>query len=252
MNAGQRRQYEMLVRLQDFGNTNRDLFAASPVAQGAFAFVDTAVTELAATDQRKHSASAAARNGRKALARKALTDTLMKVCTFARVLRSRGVAVAEFEMPLSKSDQTLLTAARQFAQDAVPLEAEFNGLGIGPKVIGETAAAFDKAVRDKGMKRADHTAARTRIRDLLATAALNVQELDLIVDHELPADSPLRAVWKEVRRVLSPRASRGSTTTPAEAPAPTPEPSAEAPVPSAAEDTPKTATVIPMPVREVA
>src|SRR5678815_1878658 len=139
MNAGQRRQYEMLLRLRDFSNTHRDLFAASAVAQEAFASVDAAITELATTDQVKLSASAAARNDRKALARKALTELLVKVCTLARVLRARGVDVADFEMPVSKSDQTLLTAARQFAQDAVPLEAEFNGHGIGPKVIAEGA-----------------------------------------------------------------------------------------------------------------
>ena len=233
MNAGQRRQYEMLVRLQDFGNTHRDLFGGSPVAQEAFASLDAAVTELAATDQLKLAASAAARNGRKALARKALTELLVKVGSLARVLRARGLNVANFEMPVSKSDQTLLTAARQFATDAAPLEAEFNSRGIGPKVIADIASAFDMAVRDKGMKRADHTAARTRIRDLLASAALNVRELDLIVDHELPADSPLRAVWKEVRRVLIARASRGSTTTTTDAPAPTPAPAVDTPAASA-------------------
>jgi len=252
MNAGQRRQYEMLLRLRDFSNTHRDLFAASAVAQEAFASVDAAITELTTTDQVKLSASAAARNDRKALARKALTELLVKVCTLARVLRARGVDVADFEMPVSKSDQTLLTAARQFAQDAVPLEAEFNGHGIGPKVIAEGTAAFDKATRDKGMKRADHTAARTRIQDLLASAFLDVRRLDLIVDNELGDNNPLRAVWKEARRVLSARASRGSAATPNEAPAPTPAPSAEAPVPSAVEDAPKSATVIPMPVREAA
>ena len=79
MNATERRQYEMLLRLRDFSNTHSDLFASSPVAQEAFAAVNTAIDELTATDLLKLSASVQARADRKAIARRALTELLMKV-----------------------------------------------------------------------------------------------------------------------------------------------------------------------------
>ena len=42
MDVKQTRQYEMLLRLRDFGKTNSALFAASPVAQEAFGSLDSA------------------------------------------------------------------------------------------------------------------------------------------------------------------------------------------------------------------
>ena len=90
MNATERRQYEMLLRLRDFSNTHHDLFGQSTVAQEAFASVNTAIDELTATDLIKLSASVSARADRKAMARRALTELMMKVGQLARVLQARG------------------------------------------------------------------------------------------------------------------------------------------------------------------
>jgi len=202
----------MLLRLRDFSNTHRDLFASSPVAQEAFAAVNTAIDELTTTDLLKLSASVSARADRKAIARRALTELLMKVSELSRVLRAQGKDVPAFALPASRSDQGLLTAARQFARDAASFEEAFSGYGIGSKVIADATAAFETATRDRGMNRADHTAARTRIHDLLAAAILNVRRLDLIVDSQLADNNAIRAVWKQARRVESARGPRGVRT----------------------------------------
>ena len=254
MNASDRRQYEMLLRLRDFSNTNSDLFASSTVAQEAFRSLGAAIDELTATDLLKVSASVSARADRKAMARKTLIEVLVKVSTLARVLRAQGQQIPAFAMPASKSDQTLLTVGRQFSRDAAPFDAEFSSHGVGPKVIAETTSAFEAATRDRGMKRADHTAAQSRIRDLLAAAMLDVRRLDLIVDNELAGDgnAPLRAVWKQVRRVESVRGRRGGDTDGAEAPSPPPPLAADAPTPAETVDAPESATVIEMPVKTAA
>ena len=251
MNATDRRQYEMLLRLRDFSNTHRDLFASSTVAQEAFASLGTAIDELTATDLLKVSASVSARADRKAIARKILIDVLVKVSTLARVLRAQGQQIPVFAMPASKSDQSLLTVGRQFSRDAAPFDAEFSSHGVGPTVIAETTTAFETATRDRGMKRADHTAAQSRISDLLAAAMLDVRRLDLIVDNELAGDqnAPLRAVWKQVRRVESVRGRRGGETDDTEALSPTPAPAADEPAPPDTVDAPQTAMVIAMPER---
>jgi hypothetical protein len=255
MNAHERRQYEMLLRLRDFSNTHKDLFAASPLAQEAFGNVNAAIDELTATDLLKLSASVAARADRKVIARRALSELLAKVSQLARVLRARGQAMAPFLLPAARSDQDLLTTARQFARDAEPFDAEFSGHGVGPNVIAAAAAALEMAVRDRGMKRADHTAARTRIRDLLAAAFLDVRRLDLIVDNELATDNnPIRAVWKQARRIERARGPRGGSTGDVTTPSPTPAPeSATEPLaPAGAIDESQPATVIQMPSREAA
>jgi len=262
MNKQQTRQYEMLLRLRDFGNSHGDLFAESTSATEAFASVNAAINELTTTDLVKLSASVSARADRQTIARKSLTELLLRASQLARVLRARGVDVGAFELPESKSDQTLLTAARQFAQDAARFEAEFVGHGVAPTVIAESTAAFDKALRDRGMNRSGHKAAGTRIRDLIRTAMLDVRRLDLIVESVLANNHALRTSWKDARRVLRARGSYSSAAAGA-APSPAPEPAADLPVPSdqpaasvpapsQTEDAPKPATVIEMPSREMA
>jgi hypothetical protein len=226
MDGIQRRQYEMLLRVRDFGNTHRHLFPEASVAAQTFAAVSATIDDLTATDLMKMSASLSARADRKAAARKALTDLLVKVTQLGKVLRARGRTTPVFELPASRSDQTLLTSARQFAQDAAPLAADFAAHGMPAPKIAETAAAFEAVMRDRGMSRSDHTAARTRIRELLSTALVEARRLDLIVDNELAADKVIQAVWKQARRVEDPRGPRGAS--PADPMAPAFEPPAPA------------------------
>jgi hypothetical protein len=230
MNARETRQYEMLLRVRDFGNTHRERFAGSIVAQQAFAAVGVAIDDLTATDMRKMSASISARGTRKAAAREALIDLLLKVNQLARVLRARGQKTPPFEFPDSRSDQALLTAGRQFARDAAAFETELTGHGMVPADIAVMTAAFEVATRDRGMSRSDHTAARTRIQELLSSSVLEVRRLDLIIDNELAGDKVIQAVWKQARRVEDPRKPR--TTSAPEPPAPAAGADAAAPQPA--------------------
>jgi hypothetical protein len=183
----------------------------------------------------------------------------MKVSELARVLRAQGQAMPTFALPASRSDQGLLTAARQFARDAASFEEAFSGHRVGSKVIADATAAFETATRDRGMSRAEHTAARTRIHDLLAAAILNVRRLDVIVDSELAGNNAIRAVWKQARRVESARGPRGSravdSAPPVTAPA-APEAgsgsAAEAPVVATTDESSKPAKVIETPSSEAA
>lgn len=121
MKTRQTRQYEMLQRVRDFGTTYRGLVSVvQPRARGVRG-------RGRVSDVLKMSASVSARADRKRAARTALHGLLMDVSQLARVFRARGRAIAAFEVPASKSGQTLLTAARQFARDAETLEAEFAG-----------------------------------------------------------------------------------------------------------------------------
>jgi len=213
MNRRHRRQYEMLLRVRDFAKAHAQAFPESGAGREALASVCKAADDLATTDQVKMEASVSARADRLAVARKTLTDLLTKVGQLARVLRAGGQALPAFELPVSKSDQSLLTAARQFARDAALFEAEFSGHGMGSTVIAAVTAAFEGAMSDRGTKRADHIAANTRIHDVLTAALRDVRRLDLIVDNELASDNVIQALWKTARRIKAPR-----STTPVETP----------------------------------
>jgi hypothetical protein len=210
MTGIERRQFEMIVRVRNFGNTNQALFSSSPVAQQTFAAVSTAIDDLGATDMRKMSASVSARAGRKKAARQALIDVLQKACQLARNLRAEGRAMPAFDLPASKSALALLTAGRQCAVDAIPFEAEFTGHGMSPQFIAATTSAFEAAVNDQGMSRTEHVAAKAKIHDLLQAAIRGVRRLDLIVANDLGRDNVVQAQWKQLRRLEDPRGPRGA------------------------------------------
>jgi hypothetical protein len=209
MNGIERRQFEMLVRVRNFGNTHTALFASSPVAQQTLAAVSAAVDDLHQTDMQKMSASTAARANARKTARRTLSTLLVNATRLAKHLRADGRTVPGFVLPASRSDVAMITAGRQFTVDATAFDAEFTGHAIGPAHIAATTAAFEAAVNDQGMSRSDHVAARARIHDLIVTAIRGVRRLDVFVAHELGNDNTVQSAWTQLRRVEDPRTSRG-------------------------------------------
>lgn len=209
MTGIERRQYEMLVRVRNFGETNRALFEGSPVAQQTFLAVRAAIDDLAAADMRKMAASASARAGRRGTTRRALQELLQNVAQLARTLRAEGQTLPAFDLPRSKSAVALLTAGRQFAVDVKPFEADFAGHGIGPAHIANATAAFEQAMNTQGSSRTEHVAARAHIRTRVAAAVRSVRRLDLIVANDLRDNTVIQAQWKQLRHLEDPRLSRG-------------------------------------------
>ena len=200
----------MLQRVRDFGNTHRHLFPDPGVAVDTFAALGLVIADVAAADIAKRSASASARSDRKAAARRALIELLVKVSQTARVLRAGGRDMPPFEVPEPRTDQALVTTAHQFVRDAAPHEAEFVAHGMVTKTLTEAAAAFETAMRDRGIGRSGHVAAGTRIRELLASALKHVRTLDVIINNELARDKVIQAVWKRARHLEDPRRPRGT------------------------------------------
>jgi len=132
---------------------------------------------------------------------------LIKVNRLGKILRASGRTTPPFDFPQSRSDQTLLTVAWQFAREVRELEAHFAGHGMSSARIACVAAAFEEAICDRWSCRADYAAARARIHELLSTALLNVCRLDLIVDNELGRDNVIQAVWRQARRIERRRSS---------------------------------------------
>ena len=223
MTGTERRQYEMLVRVRNFGETNRALFESSPVAQQTFLVVGAAIDDLGAADMRKMSASASARADRREAARRTLRELLQHVAGLARTLRAEGRTLPAFNLPRSKSAVTLLTAGRQFAVDVKPFEADFAGHGMGSAQIASTTAAFEQAMNTQGTSRTEHVAARAHIRGRVSAAVRSVRRLDVIIANDLRDNQVIQAQWKQLRRLEDPRLSRGvsgsSVDSPATAPA---------------------------------
>jgi hypothetical protein len=248
MTGIERRKYEMLVRVRNFGETNRALFESSPVAQQTFLVVGAAIDDLGAADMRKMAASASARADRRETARKALRELLQNVAQLARTLRAEGRTLPAFDLPRSKSAVTLLTAGRQFAVDVKPFDADFAGHGMGAAQIASTTSAFEQAMNTQGTSRGEHVAARAHIRGSVAAAIRSVRRLDLIVANDLRDNHVIQALiqaqWKQLRRLEDPRTSRGDSGGDIESPATAPvspvalSSTIDAPPPAMGTDTP--------------
>jgi len=127
MTGTERRQFEMLVRVRNFGNTHPSLFASSPAAQKTFEALGATIDELTITDGRKLSAKASARGDRKAVARRALKDLLRRISVLARNLSAEGRTMPAFELPRSKSD--VLQLREDFGGAVSNNERQLRGFG---------------------------------------------------------------------------------------------------------------------------
>jgi hypothetical protein len=205
MNDFDRRQYEMLVRVRDFGATHGHLFPASSPAQQAFGEVGAGLREIEAQDVAETSASFSARATRKLEARRALVERLMLLARTAQVLPGVDSDVrATFQVPDSTNAQLLLTAARRFAKHATAYAEQFIAHGIPATFLADLAALVEQleaALRDRGVGRDQQMASRARIKKALANGVAATRKLDVIVSNHLASDSAVRGVWKRNRRI---------------------------------------------------
>ena len=223
----ERRRYDMLIRLRNFGASHAQLFPDTSPAHAAFAVIATEVDLLESLDVAERSASQAARVARKAAARQALADTLVRAGSTARVLaRANATVDAQIDLPLPNDDLLLLTLARQFAASAAPSATQFAAHGIPLAEVDERVAAFEQALHERGMRRNDRIKARAEIAASFQRAMDAVDVLDVTVANVFTADPVALAVWKHDRRVGYPRshAAASKPELPAAAPASEPQP----------------------------
>ena len=157
MHHNDRRRYEMLVRVRDFGTTYGQLFPGSTLAPRAFAAVSTAVDDIQAGDVAETTASVAARATRKQEAKRALQERVLLIARTAQVLPDTESAFKAYFTPQSmRTDQRLLATARQYAQRVEPVAAQFVAHGMPDTVVTDLnvlITRFETALRDRGMSR---------------------------------------------------------------------------------------------------
>jgi hypothetical protein len=208
MHLSDRRRYEMLVRVRDFGTTYGHLFPESSPAAQAFAMVKDALGDLEVRDVAETSASVAARATRKQQAREALRERLLLLGRTAKVLPGADVAFkAQFTLPASGNDALLLTVARRCIQRAGEVASQFTTYGMPESFLRDSTALleqFETALRDRGMSRDQFVAARTGIKLALARSLKAVGELDVIVANHFASNAVVTEVWRRSRRIAPP------------------------------------------------
>ena len=212
MNTIERRQYEMLVRVRDFGDNYGHLFPASSVARESFTAVAAAIKELDTQDLTHMAASAAALLERKTRARDALLARLQAIDQTARVLARDAPGLdQQFRVPAEPSEPTLLTTGRKFTRDVEPLTSQFLAHGMPATFVADLNAlvdGFDRALRDRGVGRETRRAARAATRAALSSGIAAVRSLNVVVINHLRHDEVPAAVWEQARRIVYPERAR--------------------------------------------
>ena len=168
MDSHKTRQYEMLMRLGQFGAAHADLFP--PGSLGARALIDLVARITEVTDQ-EVARRGAVGEGRftRAAARTALTRTIRKIRQTAALLAIDEPAIGDSfpRWDLHKSDLTLLQTARSYAVDAAPLAGHLVEHGMPATVMRDLQAeidAFADAIDRRQRGRSTTGEAHSRIR----------------------------------------------------------------------------------------
>lgn len=147
MNATETCQYEVLVRVRDFGTSYGHLFPESSVGRQKFSEVAAAVKELDDHALTHMTAVVSASASQKAAARAALRSALQAMSQTARVLAEDAQGLdRQFELPHPATDQAMLTAGRKFARDAEPFSKAFIAHGMTSTFVADLDAHRDRRI----------------------------------------------------------------------------------------------------------
>ncbi len=204
MNRHERRRYEMLLRVRDFGTTHRQQFPESSEAGKALAAVGDAAAQIEVHAKAKLLTKEEGRQARAAV-RAAIEERLKLVARTARmVARTTPGADSRFKYPAQKSGVALVTAARAFIDEGPTAVQRFVPFGMPATIIAELQALVDRygeADRERRAGKTGFAAARAGTKTALARATQALRVLDVVVPNTLVADAALSAAWHEARRV---------------------------------------------------
>lgn len=207
MNTLDTKRYEMFIRVREYGAQYAASFPAGSYGAELFTQLGEVVEDLRAhaLEQSKGRSSVRESSASKAAARDELVRRMDAVSRTARVLdRATPGLEDKFRMPRGVGDQTLLTLARTFADDAEPLKAEFSKRGLGADFIRELRDAaddFDAAINQRVQHRGKQVAATAAIDDLIERGVRLVRELDALVRNTLTDDASALAAWVSASHV---------------------------------------------------
>ena len=205
MTKRETRQYEMFVRVRDFGVMYRDRFPAGSTGGQAFAAVEAAVAQLEASGTSKLTAKGEGQRA-KVKARRALTERVRAIARTARVVADTVPGAETFRLPEQETDVALLTAARAFLQAGEAVKAEFVAHGLPDSFIGDlqqVITTFEQAIGVRQAGQTGATLAQIRTKAALAQGLKAIRTLDVIVLNLMGENEEVLGVWKLKRHVVA-------------------------------------------------
>ncbi|MEP7074448.1 MAG: hypothetical protein ABI878_01450 [Acidobacteriota bacterium] len=207
MNDRDRRRYEMLQRVNQFGLDNTTDFAPASVGALQFAVITARLAEAdtkGAAQQAGFSQSKSTFDS-KATIRGDLLEDMGDISRTARSMEAAFDGIADlFRMPSNRTDQNVLASARAFFTNSEEHETDFIAYGMSASFrddLNTTADNFETSFGPTGTATDAHVAATAEIAEAIRLGTAAVQILDGVVRNKYASNTGKLAAWVSASHV---------------------------------------------------
>lgn len=207
MNDQEIRDYQMFVRVRDFGEANANAFPSDSLGGRKFAALKDVINELdrRGTDETSGRDAAKVSTEGKKGARESLRALMEAISqTAKRMAVSTPGMENSFRMPRTNSDQSLLNTARAFVADAGPLKDQFIEWEMPDTFVEDLSAAiesFEHYVNAKNLNRNKSMTATAAIDEANKRGKQIVNDLDALVRNKFRDNPATLAAWEGASHV---------------------------------------------------
>jgi hypothetical protein len=205
MNNLEIRQYDMLVRVRDFGASQTAAFPAASFGGQLFSTVNSAIAGLTSHAATQISGAARQSTASKAVARAHLLDDIEAISRTAKAMALDTPGLGDkFRLPRSTSDTALLTLAQAYLTDAQSLKVEFLKYAMAEDFLEDLQAdisAFEAAATIKNTTKVSRVSATASIDETLAKGLKAVRQLQAVVKNKFRDDPSKLAAWASASHV---------------------------------------------------
>lgn len=202
-----RLNFEMLIRIDEFGRKYREEFAPESPGRKAFgeiAEVVGVVGEMSGSSH-AHTGDVKERRTVKAALRRTLMNDLRAIARTARVMGlTRPGLDSKFRLEANYAEQDLLATARAFEQHVTPLAEQFISFELPATFLVDLRsdiAAFAESLATRNSAVETASQSRKVIELALTRGLVAATQLDIIVRNRFKTDELALVAWERACRI---------------------------------------------------
>jgi hypothetical protein len=210
MNTKERKQYETMLKIRQFGEQHAADFPVGTFAGDTFTALNQTIETLRQFALAEDTHRTGKRQGTtvKSVQRENLVEDLRAINRSARAMARRIPGVDEkFRVPLRGSDREFITTARRFAAEAESLQVEFLNYELPADFLAdlrEDITAFEKSLEDRTAARSGVVTATAAIDEGMSAGLGIIRDLDAVVRNRYRNDPTTLAAWVSATHVPRP------------------------------------------------
>lgn len=215
MNDNLRRRYEMLLRVQDFGRQHAASFPPSSLGSQLFLELEVIIGEIEQLASTQEARGRGSREGttNRGEARMALREDLDTISDTARAMALSTAGLEDkFRLPRGRiNDVDLLSIARAFAADALPLKDEFIRHEMPANFLDELnthIAAFEQAIDKQQRSQRERVSAAEGLGDRVERGVNKVRQITPVVRNKFRDNPQTLSEWESASHVERAPASK--------------------------------------------